>query len=88
MSYGADNALVVQEGLLAQENRGAGSVWVGMSARGNIDLIIDRIAKVRRTVAPEGILFFAWGGFNLDGLHKLRAQPFAARAEVPPVKSK
>ncbi|MDP2883700.1 MAG: family 10 glycosylhydrolase [Ignavibacteria bacterium] len=88
MSYGADNDLVVQEGLLAQENRGAGSVWVGMSARGNIDLIIDRIAKVRRTVAPEGILFFAWGGFDRDELAKLRTQPFAASAKVPPVHSK
>jgi uncharacterized lipoprotein YddW (UPF0748 family) len=88
MSYGADNDLVVQEALLAQENRGAGSVWIGMSARGEIDHIIDRIAKVRRHAGPEGILFFAWGGFDADELKKLRAMPFAAPAEVPMFDSK
>ncbi len=87
MSYSPDNDLVVQEGLLAQENRGKGTVWVGMGARGDIELIIDRIAKVRRTVAPEGIMFFAWGGFNDAELDELRSRPFAASAKVPPVNS-
>jgi uncharacterized lipoprotein YddW (UPF0748 family) len=85
MSYGADNDLVVQEALLAQENRRSGTVWVGMSARGDINHIIDRIGKVRRHVSPEGILFFAWGGFDSDELQMLRTQSFAAPAEVPPV---
>ena len=88
MSYSPDNDLVVQEGLLAQENRGKGTVWVGMGARGDIEHIIDRIDKVRRIVAPEGIMFFAWGGFDDAELDELRSRPFAASAQVPLVDSK
>ncbi|MBN1477698.1 family 10 glycosylhydrolase, partial [Candidatus Sumerlaeota bacterium] len=43
MSYGSDNDLVVQEALLAHESRGPGTVWVGMGANHDIELIIDRI---------------------------------------------
>ncbi|MBN1476233.1 family 10 glycosylhydrolase [Candidatus Sumerlaeota bacterium] len=85
MSYSADNALVVQEALLAQENRGPGTVWVGMGARHDIDLIQDRIARVRDVVEPEGIMFFAYGGFDEAESGILRHGPFAAPARVPPV---
>ncbi|MFH0795352.1 MAG: family 10 glycosylhydrolase [bacterium] len=87
MSYGADNDLVAQEGLLAQENRGKGTVWVGMGTRGDIGHIIDRIALVRDVVAPEGIMFFPWGGFDEADLNALLLGPFAAPAKVPSVKS-
>jgi uncharacterized lipoprotein YddW (UPF0748 family) len=85
MSYSADNALVAQEGLLAQENRGPGTVWVGMGASHDIDLIQDRIARVRRVVAPEGIMFFRYGQIDEAEGEILRNGPFAAPAQVPVV---
>ena len=85
MSYGSDNILVVQEGLLAQENRGLGTVWVGMGANHDMELIIDRIEKVRRTVVPEGLLFFSYASLNGSELNELKNRPFVAPAEVPPV---
>tara|TARA_Y100000310_G_scaffold298116_1_gene331739 strand:- start:9789 stop:11561 length:1773 start_codon:yes stop_codon:yes gene_type:complete len=87
MSYGSDNDLVVQEGLLAQENRGKGTVWVGMGTRGDIEHIINRIAKVREVVAPEGIMFFPWGSFDEAELSALRSGPFVAPAKTPPLSS-
>lgn len=85
MSYSSDNPLVVQEALLAQENRGQGTIWVGMGANHSIDDIIDRIDMVRDIVNPEGILFFPWGGFDSAELDRLRTDPFVAPATVPPV---
>ena len=85
MSYGSDNELVVQEGLLAQENRASGSVWLGLGANHDIELIIDRIAQVRQTVHPEGLMFFAWSSRNSTEMNELRQRPFVAPALVPPV---
>ncbi|MBN1476234.1 hypothetical protein JXA47_05740, partial [Candidatus Sumerlaeota bacterium] len=80
-----DNDLVVQEALLAHESRGPGTVWVGMGANHDIELIIDRISRVRREVGPEGIMFFAYTHFNSSEFNELATRPFVAPAEVPPV---
>jgi uncharacterized lipoprotein YddW (UPF0748 family) len=85
MAYSSDNDLVVQEALLAQENRGQATLWVGMGASHPIDSIVDRIERVRRVVNPEGVMFFAWGGFDSGELTRLRADPFVAPATVPPL---
>lgn len=86
MSYSRDNDLVVQESLLAQENRGQGTIWVGMGAGHDIDLILDRIERVRRTVNPEGIMFFSYRGFDEADMAALRSGPFVDPAEVPEVR--
>ena len=85
MAYDEDIDLVVQECLLGQENRGNGTIWVGMGAGHDINLIIDRISSVRSIVKPEGIMFFPWGGLDESELNELKTRPFVSPAKVPPV---
>ena len=57
-----------------------------MGTRPDIETVIDRIDQVRRIAAPEGIMFFPWGRFDEADLDALRSGPFAAPAQVPPVR--
>lgn len=84
MAYDADNHLVTQEALLAEENRGEATVWVGLGLRDGGEGLFNRIEMVREEVDPEGIMIFSWRGLNEDKFDGLR-RAWAAPAEVPPV---
>jgi uncharacterized lipoprotein YddW (UPF0748 family) len=90
MAYSADNEYVGKIIRMAVENKGKGTIWAGLRSRresggrggGTFTSMVEQVEIVRRH-EPEGIIFFAYGGFGDIEIRSLREGPFSKAAKVP-----